>query len=48
MANKHMKTCLTSIAIRETEVKAIMRYHFTLIRKLMVKNPIINVDEDVE
>ena len=49
MANKPMKKCSTSLAIREIHIKTTIRYHHLPIRLVKIKNsdkP--NAGEDVE
>ena len=38
MANKHMKKCLTSLVITETQISITMRYHVTSPRMAIIKD----------
>ena len=42
MVNRYMKRYSTSLIIREINVKATMRYHFTLVKVAVIKKSINN------
>ena len=41
-AQRHMKGCSVSLATREMQIKTTMRYHFTLVRMVIINKSINN------
>ena len=41
-AQRHMKRCSASLAIRDMQIKTTMRYHFTLVRVAIINKPTNN------
>jgi hypothetical protein len=37
MTNKHMKKCLTSLALKEKQIQTVLRFHLMLVRKAIIK-----------
>ena len=46
MANRDMKTCSTSLVVREVQIKTTVRYHLTLVRMAIIKKHKTNAGSD--
>jgi hypothetical protein len=46
MANKFMKKCLTSLAIKEIQIRTIPKFHLTPVRMVIFKSK-TNAEEDM-
>jgi hypothetical protein len=47
MANKYMKKCLTTLAIREIQIETTVRFHLTPVRMAIIKKTKNNFGKDV-
>ena len=49
MANRHMRRCSKSLAVREIQIKTTIKCHLTLVRMAIITNPqTANAGEGVE
>ena len=49
MASIHLKRCLTSLIVRDMQIKTIMRYHLTPVSMVIIKKTTeTNVGKDVK
>ena len=47
VANEHMKRCLTSLIIRQMQIKTTMRYHLITVKMSTIKDKRANASEIV-